>query len=97
MPEAMPSSESWDEWLQHPCTKRLRYWAQKERQELMEVWASGGFSAAFDVEMAVRNAGATGACSIYQMLLDPNYDQIVIGAADEEQVRTDPTGAGSAT
>ena len=97
MPEAMPSEEEWNEWLQHPCTKRLRYWAKVQRQELMEMWADGSFTAAFDVEMAARNAGATGACSIYQMLLNPDYQQIAIGAADEEQVRTDPTGAGSAT
>lgn len=87
-----PSKEEWDEWLQHPATKHLRAWAEKERLDLMEQWASGNFSAAFTTEMAVRNAGATGACSIYEMVKDLDYNQIIEGAVDE-QVRTDPGGA----
>lgn len=84
----------WEEWKQNPCTKRLMEWAGEERQELMESWASGTFTAAFDVEMAVKNAGATGACSIYQFVRELDFNQIVIGAKDvtpqeiAEQVRT---------
>jgi len=96
MSEAMPSEEEWSEWLQHPCTKRLRYWAGSQRMALMEMWASGNFSAAFDMEMAVKNAGATGACSVYSDLLNPDYQQIAIGAADEEQVRPQSSGASGA-
>ena len=96
MPERMPSEEEWTEWLLHPCTKRLRDWADKSRQDLMEQWAAGNFSAAFDVEMAVKNAGATGACSIYEYLKDLDYNQIVIGAADDgEQIRVDTPGPSS--
>ena len=82
--EAMPTEEEWQEWLHHSCTKRLVYWAIKSKQDLMEQWASGDFSAAFSVEMAVKNAGATGACSIYDYLKELDYQQIVIGASDEE-------------
>lgn len=85
----LPPSELWDEWLQHPCTKRLRYWAEMEREELKEKWASGDFTAAFDVEMAVKNAGATGACSIYVDVINLDYEQIVIGASDEGQTKSD--------
>jgi len=91
----MPTEEEWNEWLHHPCTNRLRLWADKSREELKDEWAEGHFSAAFDMEMAVKNAGATGACSIYKEIVTLDYQQIVIGAADEEQVRTDPVGAGS--
>ena len=99
MPEKMPSEEEWSDWLQHPCTKRLRFWADKERQERMEMWASGHFSAAFTMEMAVKNAGATGACSVYADVKELDYQLIVIGASDEpgsqQQVGLDAIGPGS--
>ena len=96
MLEKMPSEEDWAEWLSHPCTKRLRKWADVRRQDLMEQWANGHFSAAFEIEMAVKNAAATGACSIYIDVRTLDYEQIVIGASDDdEQVRTNPTGPSS--
>ena len=85
MPEAMPTEEAWLEWLTHPCTKRLRYWANYEIERLKEAWASGDFSAAFTMEMAVKNAGATGACSAYKEVIELNYDKIVIGVSDEAE------------
>ena len=93
----LPPPEQWDEWLAHPCTKRLRYWAEKQREELKEKWAAGDFSAAFDMEMAVKNAGATGACSVYVDLIDPNYEQIVIGASDEGEVKQNGPEASGAS
>ena len=95
MPDKMPSQDEWEDWLQHPCTKRLRFWAQHGRQDLMEGWAKGNFAAAFTMEMAVKNAGATGACSVYELVNEMDYELIVIGASDEgeEQVRVDPPGA----
>ena len=95
--EKLPVEQEWDEWKQHPCTKRLRAWAQQDRLGLMEQWANGNFSAAFDMEMAVKNAGATGACSVLAELVDLDYQQIVIGPANEEQIGTDSSGAGSAS
>ena len=94
----MPSEEEWAEWLIHPCTKRLRFWAEHERMQLMTRWSEGEFSAAFDMEMAVKNAGATGACSVYVNLIDPDYQQIVMEPSDEikEPERLDTSGAGSA-
>ena len=93
----MPTEEEWNEWKLHPATKALERWAIQQRLELMEMWAAGEFSAAFDVEMAVKNAGATGACSVYSALKDLDYNQIAIGGVDEEQVRADPSGTGSAS
>ena len=90
-----PSEENWKEWLTHPCTKFLRFSAEKNRLELMEMWASGAFSAAFDMEMAVKNAGATGACSVWELIKELDYNQIVIGAIDEEQVGPETTGSSS--
>ena len=72
----MLSQEEFQEWLSHPVTSWFRKWAEMERLELMELWAGGNFSAAFDIEMAVKNAGATGACSIYKYVMDMDYDQI---------------------
>jgi len=96
MLEKMPNEDEWQEWLHHPCTKRLRFWAEHERQNRMEMWANGNFSAAFDMEMAVKNAGATGACSIYKDIMELDYQQIVIGASDEpgsqQQIGTNPAG-----
>lgn len=99
----LPTQNEWDEWKLHPCTKRLRFWAQQSRMDLMEAWASGTFSAAFSIEMAVKNAGATGACSVFENLIEPEYNQIVIGATDEvkepEKLKQDgaePPGASSA-
>lgn len=93
MPEAMPTEEAWNDWLNHPCTKRLRSWADGARFDLMELWAAGNFSAAFTTEMAVKNAGATGACSVYEHVRDMNYQLIIIGGSDEgEQVGADTIG-----
>lgn len=40
------------------------------REHLKESWANGEFTAAFDIEMMAKNAGATGAASAYQRILD---------------------------
>ncbi len=45
-------------------------WLHNKRLTLMQAWADGTFSAQFTMEMAVKNAGATGACSAYQDILN---------------------------
>ena len=95
--EKLPVEQEWDEWKQHPCTRKLREWAGMKKQDLMEQWASGHFSGAFDVEMIVKNAGATGACSIHEAIVELDYQQIVMETVDEEPIRTDTSGAGSAS
>ncbi len=42
----------------------------------MEDWANGNFTGTFTTEMAVKNAGATGACSAYQQLLDLTFEDL---------------------
>lgn len=91
----MPTETEWEEWLIHPCSKRLRRWAEQSRLDLMELWAGGKFSAAFDMEMAVKNAGATGACSVYETVTELDYQQIVIGASDEAERSNEQVGAAS--
>jgi len=49
---------------------------------LKEAWANGEFSAAFDTEMLVKNAGATGACSVMQEILSVTVEDI-FGDDDE--------------
>lgn len=51
-------------------------WASLRREQLKECWANGEFSAAFDTEMIVKNAGATGACSMLKELLDLEAEDI---------------------
>jgi hypothetical protein len=77
--------DTWIEWLEHPATKALREWASAEKQNLMEMWAAGNFSAAFDIEMAVKNAGATGACSIYTLIKEMDFSVIVESEDHGEQ------------
>lgn len=81
-----PEEQQWNEWLQNPCTKKLRAWASVRRNDLMEIWASGGFSAAFTTEMAVKNAGATGACSVFADIQELDFSHIYLGASDEAPV-----------
>ena len=84
MPE-LPSEKDFQLWLLSPVTKLLRQWALKRRESLKETWADGNFSAAFTVEMAVKNAGATGACSILKEVIDPNYQDMIDEVTDEHQ------------
>jgi hypothetical protein len=51
-------------------------WARSERERLKDAWANGNFTAAFDIEMMAKNAGATGACSALQSLLSIEFDDL---------------------
>lgn len=95
MPDRMPTEEEWEEWKTHPCTRRLKRWAEGAREVLKEQWASGHFTAGFDIEMAVKNSAATGACSIYEEIIELDYKLVILGASDEEQVRVDPARTSS--
>ena len=68
--------EEFLQWLQNPVSQQLRQWAQRKRQALMESWANGQFSDGFDVAMAVKNAGATGACSAYLEVMEVNFETL---------------------
>lgn len=61
------------EWKEHPVTRQLMEWARLKRENLKEDWAQGHFTAAFDLEMLVKNAAATSACSILDDLLNIDY------------------------
>ena len=87
MTTEFPSSEDWSEWLQNPCTKMLREWACMQRDSLKEQWATGSFTASFEIETIARNAGATGACSVYVEVEELDFNQI-IGVISDESKRT---------
>ena len=70
------SPEEFRGWLDHPVTEVLHQWLSAQRQRLMEDWANGNFTGTFTTEMAVKNAGATGACSAYQQVLDLTFEDI---------------------
>jgi hypothetical protein len=86
--EEAPSLEQWEEWLQHPCTKALREWAREKLAGLKDEWASGTFTASFDIEMMAKNAGATGACSVYAEVEEMDFGLIAAGGLGEESKRT---------
>ncbi len=69
----MITEEEWKEWLLHPVTKHLRKWAFEKQEELKSRWADGEFTDAMQSAMAVRNAGATGACSVYKEVEEMDY------------------------
>lgn len=46
------------------------------REALKEQWADGQFTAAFTTEMLAKNAGATGACSAYGVILEFEAEDI---------------------
>lgn len=75
--EELPSEEDWNEWMQHPVTKLLRAWAAERQQALKDLWATGGFSASFEMEMLVKNAAATGACSAYAEVQELDFTDII--------------------
>ena len=74
---AMPSEEEFNSWKDQGLTHMVMEVIRKRRESLKETWANGNFSDSFDVAMAVKNAGATGACSAYQMILDLDYQDIL--------------------
>ena len=76
-------SELFHQWKSHPVTLQLFQLLRQKREDLKELWANGHFSAAFDTEMMVKNAGATGAASAYQEVLSLEASDI-FGDSDEE-------------
>ncbi len=57
-------------------TRRFRSWVKSDIERLKDAWANGQFSAAFDTEMLVKNAAATGACSALKSVLDLSVDDL---------------------
>ena len=78
----MVTLEMWQEWLESPVTRALREWAQREQDDLKGQWASGAFTDVFQGAMAVRNAAATGACSVYGQIEELDYSLMIEGEAD---------------
>ena len=90
-------SEAFDEWVQHPVTRALREkWATRRREALKERWASGEFTGSFSTEMAVKNAGATGAASAYLELIELDFESLITELEDGEYVRIEAAGASGA-
>ena len=76
-------------------TVELRQWALRKREALKESWANGSYSDGFDVAMAVKNAGATGACSAYLELIEITFETLNEEKEDGEHIRVGPEGSGS--
>ena len=49
----------------------------------MGLWADGHFTAAFELEMLVKNAAATGACSVFKELIEIDYETLYGDLRDE--------------
>lgn len=74
-------------WLLLPETAALRRWARVKREALRDAWEEGTFSAAFELEMLVKNAGATGACSILREVEELDFETIIQELDDGEYQR----------
>lgn len=72
------TKEEWENWLTSPATIRLREWAWERQEDLKRRWAEGEFTDAMQTAMAVRNAGATGACSVYEEIQEMDFEKIGI-------------------
>ena len=48
----------------------------RRREELKELWASGGLASPNLDEMAIKNAAAQGACSILNDLLSISWEEL---------------------
>lgn len=68
--------KEWREWLQHPCTKRLRTWATREFQGRQDQWAAGTFTDMGQFGTAILNAKAIGNCEILSDVKDLDFQQI---------------------
>ena len=80
---SVEESELFHQWKSHPVTLALMKILWDKREGLKEAWASGEFSASLSTEMMVRNAGATGACSILAEILNVEASDI-FGESNEE-------------
>lgn len=86
------NKEEWDLWLTMGPTKALREWARAHRQELFEMWESGGFDnpTAFE-SIIIKESVAKGASSVYREIeaLDPNeilgdsFERDTVGPGEE--------------
>lgn len=54
-------------------TRQFLAWCEQEREAMKETWASGALTGAFNTEMAVKNAAATGRCELLKEILDMDY------------------------
>ena len=72
MSDRIPSKEEWNGWLNDPCTEAFRKIAHKRREDLKEVWASGG------LKDALESAHFVGACKALEMLADLEYETVVL-------------------
>ena len=43
---------------------------------MRDAWENGNFSAAFDTEMIVKNAGATGRCEVMREIVNLEADDL---------------------
>ena len=46
------------------------------KEEIKELWATGGLASPNLDEMAIKNAAAQGACSVYDDILNISYEEL---------------------
>ena len=63
-------------WRDHPITMLVMANLEQRRNDLKELWASGGLASPRMDEMAIKNAAAQGACSIIEDILGIDYVQL---------------------
>ena len=63
-------------------TRLFREWVKGDIEPLKDAWANGAFTGAFETEMMVKNAAATGAVSALKSGLEISVDDL-FGAENE--------------
>lgn len=69
--------ERYDDWLAHPVTVALNRFLRNQRQELMERWSSGHFTAETSEGTAQLNAKALGEMEAIQQFIDLSPEQFL--------------------
>jgi hypothetical protein len=64
----------YNEWRDHPVTRQLFTYLKEKREELKELWATGGLAGPTLEEMAIKNAAAQGATSVLDDILSIDVD-----------------------
>jgi hypothetical protein len=69
--------EQYDDWLSHPVTVRLNQYLRAKKQEFLEAWGDGRFTAESDTGTLQLNANALGQVEILTRLLDLQPDDFL--------------------
>ena len=72
----MVDDRLFQEWLDHPVTKRLSKLLNVWREEAKEQWAAGAFTDQSHFATAILNAKAVGKCEMISRIQDISFNDV---------------------